>query len=364
MDELLLKAYEPRSTIVVDSHVVERPKFPAIDAHNHLGFVTDAFGYTTAGESPEPDPLGVGVRASPASLVEVMDHAGISAMANLTGRWGDTLKRLIDKYERQHPGRFFTFANADWERSAERGFGEWAARQLEESVRAGARGFKVFKGLGLKARGPDGTLIMPDDERLDPLWAKAGELRVPVLIHVADPAAFFQPPDQYNDSYLELSHHPDWHFYGPGIPSFLELVEAGIRMMSRHPKTTFITAHTGWYSENLRFVAERMLDQLPNMYTDFSARTRWLGRQPHSSRKFFLKYQDRILFGTDATPSVEMYQTYFRFLETDDDNFAATPGRAGVIYIAGLRLPDEALEKIYHLNTEKVIPGLGPFGGG
>lgn len=352
MDDLLLKDYEPRPTIVVDSHLVERPKFPAVDAHNHLGFRTDAFGYARDGETGRPDA---------SALIDVMDRCDIRAMANLTGWWGDVLRRQIDRYEGAYPGRFYTFASVDWLRSAEPGFGEWAARQIEESVRAGARGFKVFKGLGLKAKGADGKLLSPDDERLDPIWAKAGELGVPVLVHLADPAAFFEPLDRHNESYLALRRSPEWHFYGPGIPSFLELVEAGIRVIARHPKTTFITAHTGWYSENLRFVGERMLDLLPNMYTDFSARPNWLGQQPHSARKFFVKYQDRILFGTDSTPSAETYQHFFRFLETDDDHFSAYPGRPGY-FISALNLPDEALEKIYHLNAERVIPGLGPFG--
>jgi 5-methyltetrahydropteroyltriglutamate--homocysteine methyltransferase len=175
-------------------------------------------------------------------------------MANLTGRWGDDLKRQIETYEGRFPGRFYTFANVDWRGVGEPGFGERAEREFEESVRAGARGLKVFKNLGLQVRDRSGSLLRPDDERLDALWAKAGELGVPVLIHVADPAAFFEPLDPTNDSYLELKKHPDWHFYGPGIPTFRELIEAGIALMARHPQTTFITAHTGWYTENLRGV--------------------------------------------------------------------------------------------------------------
>ena len=262
IDDLLLKDYMPHSTLVTEEHIVEQPRFPAIDAHNHLGFRTDAFGQAISGG-------GIGKVGEVVALVKVMDRCGIKTMANLTGRWGDDLKRLVDHYEGQYPNRFYTFANVDWSRVNEPGFGEWAATQLEDSVKAGARGLKIFKGLGLRVKDASGKLLAPDAERLDPIWAKAGELGVPVLIHVADPASFFQPLDRFNPSYLGLKRRPEWHFYGPEFPSFEELIEAGIRLISRHPATTFITAHTGWYSENLKFVSERMLDKLPNMYTDF-----------------------------------------------------------------------------------------------
>lgn len=350
MNDLLLKDYTPRSMIVTDKHVVEKPKFPAIDAHNHLGFRTDAFGQA-ASEGGVGGPTDVG------KLVEALDQCGVNAVVNLNGRWGDDLKRLLDEYEGRYPGRFLTFANVDWSRLNEPGFGEWAAAQLEESVKAGARGLKIFKMLGLCVKDASGKLLSPDDTRLDPLWAKAGELGVPVLIHVADPAAFFQPLDRFNEEYLDLKMFPDWHFYGPEFPSFEELIEAGIRVIARHPGTTFITAHTGWYSENLKFVSEHMMDKLPNMYTDFSARLYILGRQPYSTREFFIRYQDRIVFGTDLTPSPEMYRTFFRYLETADEYFT-TPFDNPLSRIHGIYLPDEVLEKVYHKNIEKLIPRL------
>ena len=350
MEDLLLRDYMPRSTLVTEEHVVEKPKFPAVDAHNHLGFRTDAFGQPIPGE-------GTGWLGDVDGLVETMDQCDIRAIANLTGRWGDDLKRLLEQFERRYPDRFYTFANVDWSGVYEPGFGEQAAAQLEESVRAGARGLKIFKNLGLHLKDASGKLLSPDDERLDPLWAKAGELGVPVLIHIADPVALFQPLDRFNPAYLTLQRFPEWHFYGPEFPGFQELIEAGIRLISRHPETTFITAHTGWYSENLKFVGEQMLDKLPNMYTDFSARISTLGRQPYSAREFFIKYQDRILFGTDMTPSPQVYQTFFRFLETADEYFEASPG-APMRRIHGLYLPDEVLEKVYHKNVERLVPGL------
>lgn len=350
MEDLLLKDFAPRPTIVTRDTLVEQPKFPAIDAHNHLGFVTDSFGEAVNGE-------GTGCLGDLGELVGIMDQCGVKAMANLTGRWGSDLKRLIDKFEGGHPGRFYTFCNVDWSRATEPGFGEQAAAQLEESISAGARGLKLFKNLGLRVKDASGKLMLPDDERLAPLWAKAGELGVPVLIHVADPPAFFEPLDRFNPAYLALQRRPEWHFHGPPYLTFRELIEAGIRLMAQHPGTTFITAHAGWYSENLQFVAEQMLDRLPNMYTDFSARISTLGLQPHSARRFFIKYQDRILFGTDMSPSVEVYRTFYRFLETWDDQFEASPGRS-TSRICGISLPDEVLEKVYHKNAERLIPGL------
>jgi len=341
MNDLLLKDFMPRSTLVTEEHIVEKPRFPAVDVHNHHRFWTPERGVQDVGR-----------------LVEMMDECGIRAIADLDGGWGDDLRETLATTEQAYPGRFITFANVDWTRIDEAHFGEKMAAQLEGSVAMGARGLKIFKELGLRIRDKSGKLVSPDDQRLDPIWAKAGELGVPVLIHVADPVAFFQPLDRFNPSYLALKRRPEWHFYGPEFPSFEELIEAGIRLMSRHPETTFITAHTGWYSENLKFVSEQMLDELPNMVTDFSARIRWLGLQPYSARKFFIAYQDRILFGTDGTPSPELYQAHFRFLETADEYFPTSAARP-LSRIYGIYLPDEVLEKIYHKNAEKLFPGLG-----
>jgi predicted TIM-barrel fold metal-dependent hydrolase len=340
MDDLLLKDYAPRSVLVTEEHIVRKPKFPAVDAHNHHRFW---------GQEGQPPDVG--------RLVELMDDCGIQAIADLDGGWGDDLRRTLATYEGAYPGRFFALAGVDWSRIDEPDFGDKMADQLRESVAMGARGLKIFKALGLQVRDGSGKLVSPDDPRLDPIWTAAGELGVPVLIHVADPVSFFEPLDRTNPSYLTLTRRPEWHFYGPEFPSFQELIEAGIRLMSRHPGTTFITAHTGWYSENLKFVSEQMLDELPNMVTDFSARIRFLGIQPYSARKFFIRYQDRILFGTDGTPSEEFYQAYFRFLETADENFAPSSGRA-LSRICGIDLPDEVLEKVYHENAERVFPGL------
>jgi len=347
VDDLLLKDYRPRSLLVTEQHMLQRARFPVTDAHNHLGFVTDAFGEPSAHG-------GAGCMEDVERVVATMDQAGVAAVCNLTGRWGDELKRLIDRYEGKYPGRFYTFANVDWSGLNEPGFAERAAAQLKESVAAGARGLKIFKNLGLQLKDKTGKLLSPDDPRLDPLWARAGELRVPVLIHVADDMPFFQPLDRHNEAYLQLRAHPEWHFYGPGIPGHRQLVESGLRVVTRHPSTTFIAAHTCWYADNdLRFVGE-MLDRHPNLYTDISTSLYTLGRQPYAAREFFLKYQDRLLFGTDHAPSVPYYGLHFRFLETADEYVELDP----LHHIYCLHLPDDVLRKVYAGNVRKLVPGL------
>ena len=167
---------------------------------------------------------------------------------------------------------------------------------------------KIFKELGLGYRDETGRLVSPDDERWDPIWARAGELGIPVVIHLADPKSFFQPLDRFNEAYLILKQWPGDH-HGPEYPSHRELVDAGIGLIRRHSNTTFIAAHTGRF-ESLRFVGECMLDELPNLYVDVAASIRHLGLQPYSARKFLVKYQDRVLFGTDALPSLERYRVF------------------------------------------------------
>ena len=336
MPGLLARDYRPRSPLVLPTHRIGRPRFPAVDAHNHLHL-------------PNADAAD--------SLARVMDEAGIRSIVNLSGGFGDDLRRLVDLTASRHPGRFATFANVDWSRIDEPNFGESAAHQLAESVRAGASGLKIFKELGLVVRDRAGRLVRPDDTRLDPIWQAAGDLGVPVLIHVADPVAFFDPLDATNDSWLELEQHPDWHFHGGDYPTFRDLIEAGISLMARHPRTTFITAHVGWYTESLRFVGEQILDRLPNVYTDFSARLRWLAPQPYSAREFVTRYQDRILFGTDQRPTVATYRHYYRYLETADEGFEGRPGDF-LSRGCGIFLPDEVLEKVYYLNAVRAIPGL------
>jgi predicted TIM-barrel fold metal-dependent hydrolase len=231
------------------------------------------------------------------------------------------------------------------------------ASDLRDAAAAGARGLKVWKLLGLSMRDPDGKLVAVNDPRLDELWATAGELGLPVLIHIADPVAFFSPLDRYNERWEELSKHPDWHFYGPEFPSFETVIEGFADIVTRHPGTTFIGAHVGCYAENLHWIGA-LMDRCPNFNVDIGARLGELGRQPYTARDFFLGHSDRILFGTDATPRVEMYQLHYRFLESRDDYFpygnGEIPGQ-GRWAIYGMYLPDDVLRRVYYDNAARLI---------
>ena len=343
--DLLLADYRPRSALVVPEHHVPRPRYPLIDAHNHLGV---SFGQA------EP--------ALPAAeLLARMDALDIEAIVDLDGGWGeDVLDRHMAHYRAAAPERFVFFGGVPWQAWPDhpRDFGAYAADRLEAQVQRGARGLKVWKNLGLTLRDPDGRLVPVDDERLDPLWERAGALGVPVLIHIADPVAFFQPLDAENERYEELAGHPDWHFCGPEYPPFSALVEGLARVVERHPATTFIGAHVGCYPENLTWVGA-LLDRCPNLSVDIAARIAELGRQPYTARGFFLRHADRILFGTDCLPDAAWFAIHYRFLETWDEHFdyvpeGQQPGQ-GRWRIYGLGLPEEVLRKVYRENAVRVL---------
>jgi predicted TIM-barrel fold metal-dependent hydrolase len=346
-----LADYRPQSARRGPTHEVRRPQFPVIDAHNHLG---PAFGGDWA-ERPVDE------------LLAVLDEAGVERLVDLDGGTGDRLSSEIDRWQAPAPDRLVVFAGLDyggWE--ADTAFGETEAGRLRDSVARGARGLKVWKTLGLRARDPLGRLVAVDDERLDPLWTTAAELDLPVVIHVADPIAFFRPLDPTNERYEELTEHPDWHFWptrppgrpdAPGFPPFDELLAAFDRLVGRHPATTFIGAHVGCAAEDLGLVS-RMLDDHPNLFVDIAARLGELGRQPYTARSFFLRYADRILFGTDAPADAAVYRLHYRFLETWDESFDYStdevPGQ-GRWQVNGLGLPDEVLRAIYGDNAVRVL---------
>jgi predicted TIM-barrel fold metal-dependent hydrolase len=255
-----------------------------------------------------------------------------------------------------HPDRFTVFTEPDWSRIDEPGFGEAMAAQVRDAHARGARGLKILKALGLQVRDRSGRLVTVDDPRLDPMWRECGRLGVPVAIHTADPDAFFEPLDATNERWEELGRHPDWSFHGPGFPSKRALLDARNRVFERHPGTTFIALHVANHPEDLDD-ASAVLDRYPNVVVETGARQAELGRQPRRAREFFLRYQDRILFGTDQTPDEGMYRSWFRFLETADEHFDYwnAPGQ-GRWRISGLDLPREVLEKVYARNAERVIP--------
>lgn len=339
-NRLTVDQYRPRSMARVKQTEVSRARFPAVDAHNHLSD-----------------------RMDPAEVVDILDACNVRVFVDLSGWSGDRLKRKLELLKEPYPDRFAVFYVPELHRAAEPGFGEREARAIEQAARDGVQGVKVFKSLGLSVRDADGSLLRIDDPRLDPLWQAAGEQGLPVLIHVADPWAFFEPLDAANERYTELLHYPDWHFHGKDYPPLSRLLEARDRVVERHPKTTFIGAHVGSEVEDLD-QASRLLDRCPNYLVDFSARVPELGRQPRRARRFFLDYQDRILFGTDIVISAAMYRSFFRFLETDDECFEyyGYPFQ-GIWPIAALHLPEEVLLKVYWTNAARVIPGLGAADG-
>lgn len=339
-----LSEFIPRPALVTPETRVEQPRFPVIDAHNHLG--------------PE---FGGGWENRPvAELLAAMDAARVQVLVDLDGGWGEEiLDRRLQTIKAAAPERFRMFGGVDWSAWPQHGdeFGAWAAERFRAQVARGAEGLKIWKPFGLHVRDQHGALVAVDDVRLDPIWAAAGELDVPVLIHVADPVAFFDPLDATNERWEELHAHPDWHFPSPPFPPFLEILEALARLVERHPGTDFIGAHVGCYAENLRWVGA-LIDRCPNFYVDISARLAELGRQPYTARRFFLDHADHILFGIDAGPHLPTYQCYFRFLETADEYFNYAPHDPpgqGRWRIYGIDLPDDVLEKVYIRNAERVI---------
>jgi len=343
-NDLYLQDFRPTPQLVTQQTSITRPKFSVIDAHNHLGGAFDSIW------SSKPT----------SELLDLLDHAHVQAYVDLDGGWGeDILNSHLDKYKAFAPDRFCLFGGVDWSQWQQQGnqFGEWAAARLRIQAERGAEGLKIWKPFGLHVNDHKDQLVAINEERLDPIWATAGELNLPVLVHIADPVAFFDPIDPTNERIEELARHPDWHFPSPTFPPFMTLIENFKSLVMRHPNTIFIGAHVGCYAENLSWVAD-MLDACPNFYVDISARIGELGRQPYSARKFFIKYADRILFGTDATPNLDVYQLYYRFLETDDEYFNYTVSEVptqGRWYIYGLFLPDDVLEKIYFSNANRLL---------
>jgi hypothetical protein len=314
--------------------------------------------------------------ATPDELLATMDRKNIRTMVNLTGGTGRGLEETIEKFQSPYPGRFVVFAEPAWERVNESGYDRFQAEEVGRALTAGAAGLKVLKTLGLYLRDniTSGPLIAIDDPRFDPMWEACGGIGMPVAIHVADPEAFFLPIDRFNERFEELSHHPDWSFYGEDFPSFAQLLEACNRVFARHPRTQFIAVHVGNNAENLAYVSECM-DRFGNMHVDIAARIGELGRQPRTARRFFEKYQDRILFGTDAVPhgfdmpqqifGDQLYEIYYRFLETEDEYFdyaPASPPPQGRWQIYGLGLPESVLRKVYFENAARLL-GLGSTAG-
>ena len=301
---------------------IEKAAFTVIDAHNHL------WG-----------------NLQTKKVLETMDSVGVASYCDLTGnvhiefseggyviRPGN-IKEFFKMSSQLRPSRFYCFTMSEFARPInEAMFGDdkiFVAQfisTLREHVGLGAKGLKVLKELGLHYRDSTGKIINVDDHRLFPIWEEAASLNIPVLIHQADPTGFFEPPTPENEHYESLKKYPSWSFADPEFPRKHDLLKRRDNLIRQHPNTQFILPHFANYAENIAYVSN-LLNENPNVYIDFSARIDELGRQPYSAREFFIKHQDRIIFGTDMPAnidsSVEMYRTYFRFLETFDESFYA-----------------------------------------
>jgi predicted TIM-barrel fold metal-dependent hydrolase len=350
-EPLALKDFQPRSMLSVPEHPVQRAKFPVVDVHTHPTFRARSVSGVPHGEA-------VRTSARPADLLPLMDRRNLRTLVDLTGGVGSGLAETVRTFQQPHPDRFVVFTEPSYDRITEPGYAKWQADELARATEAGARGVKILKVLGLFLREQvtNGPLVKIDDPRFDPMWEACGALGLPVAIHISDPKAFFLPIDAHNERYEELQRHPDWSFYGKDYPSDAELLAARDRVLARHPKTTFIGLHVAHSSEDLG-AASAALDRFPNLHAEIAARIGELGRQPRASRRFFDKYQDRILFGTDG-PSDDLYPIYFRFLETEDEYFPYSPGAVptqGRWRIYGLGLPDTILAKVYSQNAERLL---------
>jgi predicted TIM-barrel fold metal-dependent hydrolase len=333
---LSFEEYEPKSTLVVPEHHPTRARFPFIDVHNHQDRDQSA--------------------AQVAAMVAEMDSINLKVMVNLSGSQGAEFEKGYRNLKGRYPKRFVVFANLDFDRIEEPGWTAGAVSRLEQDVRHGAQGLKIFKNLGLTVKDSKGRRVAVDDPRLDPVWEKCGELGIPVLIHSGEPKPFFDPIDKYNERWLELKQFPYRARPPEKYPSWEQILGEQHRMFAKHPRTKFIDAHLGWLGSDLARLGA-LLDRLPNVYTEIAAVPSELGRQPRFARAFLEKYQDRVMFGKDTWAAAE-YAFYFRLLETGDEYFESDRKRHAFWRVYGLELPDPVLKKIYYKNALRVIPGI------
>lgn len=330
--------YQPRSTLVVPAHLVPRAKFPAVDLHGH------------------PPRL-----ISPEVVNQVgakMDSLNLWVMVNASGSSGERLTQQLTAIKgSRYADRFVMFTTLNL-RNVSPGSGAKIAAQLEADVKSGALGVgEIMKSFGLSIRKADGSRLKLDDPELDSVWETAARLKIPVFIHVGDPAEFFEPLDYQNERWLELAIYPSRRYQDrTRFPSFEELMGERDRLFARHPNTIWVIAHLGWHAQDLARLG-KLFDRFPNLYSEVGAVLYDLGRQPRSARAFMVKYQDRILFGKDSFQPDE-YPYYWRVFETDDEYFDYYRDYHAFWKLYGLGLPDAVLKKLYYANAVKIIPGL------
>lgn len=339
---LLLRDFKPRSELVVERQSIKKPKFTVIDAHTHYGPLTNGDDFAE--------------RYDTKAEIERLQSLGIAKVVQHDLVWGEALERVLAKIE-PYQDFIVTYGSLDVSKFEDPSFDSYVYKTLRDSTNMGIKGLKMWKNISLGMKDSSGKHIPIDDPRLSPIWQGAAEFGLPILIHVADPIAFFRPIDQYNERYENLQRFPEWSFYEQGFFTFEELMEQQENLIAQNPKTTFIVAHGGSYSENLGKVSQ-WLRRYPNMFVDMAARLAEFGRQPYTARKFFIEHQDRILFGTDFGPGDDQHYLYFEFLETWNEYFdyseAEVPGQ-GRWKIYGIGLEDEVLEKVYFKNAQRVM---------
>ncbi|HRO45418.1 amidohydrolase family protein [Agriterribacter sp.] len=327
--------YDPVSTLKVPEHLLTRAKFPFIDVHNHQWNLSE--------------------QAIP-GLLTAMDKLNMAVMVNLSGGNGSRLQGMTQSIRHTAPKRFIVFANIEFNGIGETGWTAKAVQQLEADVKNGANGLKIFKNLGFSVTDKAGKRVAIDDPRLDAIWEKCGELKIPVLIHTADPKPFWDPVDEHNERWLELVTHPRRKREANDPEPWEQLIAEQHRMFKKHPSTTFIAAHFGWYPNDLGKLGS-LLEEIPNMMIEFGAIIAELGRQPKAAKQFFEQYQNRIMFGKDSWVPDE-YATYFRVLETEDEYFPYHKKYHAFWRMYGMGLSDTVLKKIYYKNALRIIPNI------
>jgi predicted TIM-barrel fold metal-dependent hydrolase len=332
---LTFEEYEPKSTLVTREHLRPRAKFPFIDIHSHQTRLT-------------PENVD--------QLIREMDALNLQVMVNLSGGTGERLKQTVAAMRGRYPHRFAVFANLSFNDLNEPGYGKRAAARLEQDVRNGAQGLKIFKNLGMDLKYQNGERVKVDEPELDPIWEMCARLKIPVLIHIAEPSAFFEPIDRFNERWLELKQFPNRARPPDKYPTFETLMAERDRLIARHPQTIFVFAHLAYHGNDLERLG-KMFDRYPNFYVDIAAVLAELGRQPYTAHDFLIKYQDRVLFGKDIYEPSE-YTYYFRVMETRDDYIEYYRKRHAFWRIYGLNLPDAVLKQIYYQNALRLVPGI------
>ena len=341
-----IEDYSPISTLVVPQNPKTRSKFPFIDVHSHHWNM----------------PI-----MNLDNLIEEMDSLNMKYQINLSGSglavfsgkqdlMDLNLSKSINNVKKNYPERFGVFVNLDLSKIGRKDFKLNTEKYLLNASKIGATGLKIYKNLGLNLKDGEGNRVKVDDDRLQFIWEKCAELNLPVLIHSGEPIAFFLNIDKYNERWLHAKQRPSSFRPSDKYPSFEIVMSEQYNMFKKNPKTTFINAHMGWYGNNLSKLDQQLID-LPNVYVEFGAVINELGRQPVSARKFFIKHQDRILFGKDNY-NKEEYHLYFQVLETSDEYIEYFRKRHGLWRLYGLNLPDSVLKKVYHQNALKIFPSI------